>query len=539
MNFSLKEKFQAVPKYIWILLAIIFVGVFLRTYQFRDWLYFYPDQARDLVLARDVISGQSSWPVLGAIAASSPFKLGPMYYYFQIIVGEIFGVHPETMAYPDLFFGVLSIPLLFYLLRKYFTPNLSLLLTSIYSVSYFAIKYSRFAWNTNPIPFFVILFFLALLGCMDTEEKRKWLWAVALGVSIGVGVQLHTVLLLLMPATVGCVFVYLLWKRQLKWSIVAIVIAFILLLNLGQLSSERETNFHNARYFWTEMTTRSPQGGHGFFKNMALDILCHAQANTHLLTSLDNKDYCNTVEDLVNTPGHPADRVPYSITLGSLVFGLCFLAFSFFSWLFFMKRETDSKRKQFLGLLALYTGLSFFVIFPVMDDNAPMRYFLPTIFVPFICLGLLFRYISLRFIEKGRYIILGITILFVLTNITSLGNEALAYAQNNQSRSNYVVLGELEQMRDFILIYSGKRNEIYFMGAQKFYQNYTKPFSFVFEEKGVMITKVKSIDALTPGKPLFYIADEGEDSLARYIPEHPVLHEKRIGHVILLILKNQ
>lgn len=527
------------PKYIWILLAIVLVGTFFRTYQFRDWLYFYPDQARDLVLARDVVDGQSSWPVLGAIAASSPFKLGPMYYYFQIIVGEIFGVRPDTMAYPDLFFGVLSIPLLFYLLRRYFTSNLSLLLTGLYGVSFFAVRYSRFAWNTNPIPFFSILFFLALLGCLDTEEKRKWLWAIALGIAIGVGVQLHTVLLLLMPATVGCVFAYLLWKRHLKWHTVALVMAFVFVLNLGQLSSERETNFRNVRYFWVEMTTRSPQGGHGFLKNMALDVLCHAQANTHLLTSLDNKDYCNTVSDLTNTPGHPAERVPYSVTLGSLFFGLFFLALSFFSWLFFMKRETDPRRKQFLTLVALYTGLSFFVLFPVMDDNAPMRYFLPTLFVPVICLGLLLKYLSLQFPLKGRYFAVGIVVLFGVMNMVSLGKEAFLYATHAQSRSNYVVLGELEQMRDYILTYGGGQKEIYFMGAQKFYQNYSKPFSFVFEEKGVMITKVKDIDAITPGKPLFYIADEGEDSLARYISGHPVISEKRIGHVDIFILENK
>jgi len=65
--------------------GIFLVGIFLRTYHFRQWLYFYPDQARDLMLTQDVLAGKAAWPLLGPIAASTPFKLGPIYYYFQII----------------------------------------------------------------------------------------------------------------------------------------------------------------------------------------------------------------------------------------------------------------------------------------------------------------------------------------------------------------------------------------------------------------------------------------------------------------------
>ena len=71
------------------LFLITCIGTFLRTYHFHDWLYFYPDQARDVVLAQDVLNGQSAWPLLGPIAASTPFKLGPIYYYFQILSGKL------------------------------------------------------------------------------------------------------------------------------------------------------------------------------------------------------------------------------------------------------------------------------------------------------------------------------------------------------------------------------------------------------------------------------------------------------------------
>lgn len=528
------EKLKKIPKIFWILTFIVLVGLFLRTYHFRDWLYFYPDQARDLVLVRDVLSGQEAVPLLGPIAASSPFRLGPMYYYFQITAGWLFGVRPDTMAYPDLFFGVLSIPLLFYFLRRYFVIHLSLLLTGLYSVSFFAIRYARFAWNTNPIPFFSLLFLLALLEFMVAGKKTKWFWAGALGIAVGVGVQLHTVLLLLMPATLFSIFGYLFWKRALGWSRLIVVVALILFLNIGQLMSETQTGFHNARYFWHTLTDRSPRGGNGFLKNAGLDIVCHAQATTHLLSSLDNKDYCDTIGDLSDP-----DLLPASATWGSIAFGLFFMMAALYAGWFLARRASDVHRVQFLALIALYCTLLFLVIFPVMDDNAPMRYFLPTLFVPLIALGLILQYLALCFPAKGKYIASVVTLIFVVTNLVSVAREGVAYAQGTQSRSNYVVLGELEQMRDFILSQSVGQSEIFFMGRQKFYQNYGKPMDFVFEEKGVIITKVRGNTEMVPGRPLFYLADDGEELLASDVLGHPVEKKKRIGQVAVFLLQNK
>ena len=521
-----------------ILIGIVLFGLFLRTYHFRDWLYFYPDQARDLALTREVVEGHVSWPLLGPIAASTPFRVGPMYYYFQIISGELFGVRPETMAYPDLLFGTLSIPLLFVLLRRYFTPKRALSLALLFAVSYFAIRYSRFAWNTNPIPFFSMLFFLALLEFLAEGKRTKWRWAAALGISIGVGIQLHTVLLILLPATALCVAGFLVVKKQFPWGKMFLVVVLVLLLNAPQIESELYTHFHNSRYFFGALTARSPSGGNGFLKNASLDIVCHAQAVTHLLTSIDGKDYCDTPDDLDPTTKHRVDLIPYVTTLGSVAFGLLVLLVTYRVSRPWFRSEADPRKRQFLGLIALYFGLSFLVIFPVMDDNAPMRYFLPTIFVPFIFLGLILDGLEARYAAFGKRIAVGIIASLVSVNLVAVGIEAAAYARGGESRSNYVVLGELERMRDYVLAHAGRQKDISYLGEQKFYQNYFKPFDFVFGEKGATIARVKKMGDIAPGMPLFYIADEWENGLVNDVPGHPVTDHFHIGHVDLYMLKN-
>src|SRR5476651_1620359 len=94
---TIREYVKSISLSTWILAAIILVGVFLRTYRFHDWLYFYPDQARDLMIVKDYLAGKIPLPLLGFIAAITKFQLGAMYYYFQITSGRIFGTFPQTM----------------------------------------------------------------------------------------------------------------------------------------------------------------------------------------------------------------------------------------------------------------------------------------------------------------------------------------------------------------------------------------------------------------------------------------------------------
>ena len=55
-------------------LAIIFLGAFLRVYEFGDWLRFNPDQGRDAIVAFDMTQGEI--PFLGPVAGGTEFRLG-------------------------------------------------------------------------------------------------------------------------------------------------------------------------------------------------------------------------------------------------------------------------------------------------------------------------------------------------------------------------------------------------------------------------------------------------------------------------------
>ena len=172
---SLFEKLRE-PKWVVVsLLLIIMAGTFLRVYQYHDFLRFNADQSRDATLVRDYLAGKEELPLLGPKAGGTSFRVGPAFYYFQIASAKIFGSHPDTVAYPDLLFSLLALPLLFFFLRKYFDSKTALLLVALFAVSLYAIKYSRFAWNPNSLPFWSMLFLYGLHEIM-VERERIWKW---------------------------------------------------------------------------------------------------------------------------------------------------------------------------------------------------------------------------------------------------------------------------------------------------------------------------------------------------------------------------
>ncbi len=284
---------RRVPQSVWVLAALIIVGAFLRTYHLHEWLKFRDDQARDAALVSQVVTGERPWPLMGAYMSYSgdgdhneahSFHLGPIYYYFQITAATLFGNYADKLAYPDVLCGILSIPLLFVFLRTIFERNLSLGITGLYAVSAYFIQYSRFAWNTNPIPFFVLLFLLALYQLLLRGKQVPWRWVMALGIALGVGVQLHVILLAVFSIMTVGALIFSLRQHPGAWRQWAIVCALALLINTSQIISEVWSGFSNTKILLNS-SSRDQSLGASKFTLLRNDIDCHVEANAYFLSS--------------------------------------------------------------------------------------------------------------------------------------------------------------------------------------------------------------------------------------------------------------
>jgi len=253
MNFldKIKKKWVGI-----ILFLIIISGIFLRTYNLESWLFFQSDQARDLNLVNRAVNNGPGWlPLLGPKAGGTYLRLGPIFYYMEYVSVLIFGTNsPAIVVYPDLFFSILSLPLLFFFLREFFSKKYSLMLVAGYAFCFFEIQYARFAWNPNSLPFFNLLFFYAILKFFQTtkEKMKKW-WVVLIGISYVIASQLHFVSLLSLPIVLFMVFLIrkIFFKdKHEKWlKYLAIILLICIIFYIPVILSDFQSHGNNTLNF--------------------------------------------------------------------------------------------------------------------------------------------------------------------------------------------------------------------------------------------------------------------------------------------------
>ena len=518
------------------LFVILAVGIFVRTYHFHEWLHFGSDQARDVMLVGDVIEGKEPLPLLGMEAGNTRFDLGPAYYYFQISSAKLFGVRPETMAYPDVLLSILAIPLAFFLFRKLFDIRLSLALTGLYAISFYVVEYSRFAWNPNAIPFFVGLFLLSLTEFMEAEEMTRWQWILALGIAIGIGIQLHTILLFLFPAILVGIFLLFLKKNSGVVLRLLSIIVIVLTLNIPQILSEVHTHGKNTELFLKAFTDRLESSSAQFAESLETDILCHAQANSHILSALGHHGNCNFLS-ILEHPEKFLDISSLILSYGGIVLSVLFslIGYSLLAYLAF--KESDPRRKKFLIVVLIYVGLSFAILFSVIR-GAPLRYFIYATYIPFILFGLILVQIRKYLPNCSRGIIVGALVVSALLNIRAIGREALQLATGTRGDSGFVVLGEAERMVAYMKERSEPWTEANLAGGTAYFSTYYKSLKYVAAQEGLDIHLAKRKRPPVSELPYFLIYkpfDQREPSFAK---GYDVLDHRDFGQIGIYQLRS-
>ena len=356
LGFMLKKHWDKI-----ILAAIVVIAAAVRLYHFQAWLHFQLDQARDaMVIRKAVQQGISNLPLLGPRAAGTYLRLGPAFYYFQYLSAKITGsIQPPVLAYPDLIWNILAIPLFYFFLRLYFRKISSLLGTALYAFSFIAVQYSRFAWNPNSVPFWTLLCLFSLVKFSRAEkEKGKYAWTAVGALAFGIASQLHFLALISLPI-IAIIFLFSTKSyRNLNFKRVLIFLAILVVLYIPVILSEIKTGGTNTSLFVSAVGNK-PSGdtlSHKFFKTIEVN----SQYYLFLLTS--------NISLISST---------------SLVIGTTFITASFILIFFKFRDEKDERRKTFLKMVFIWFFVSYILIFPFAFQARP-RFFFSSFFLPFI-----------------------------------------------------------------------------------------------------------------------------------------------------------
>jgi uncharacterized membrane protein len=462
------------------------------------------------------IEGQSPLPLLGPKAGGTDFRVGPAFYYFQIASAKLFGDEPVVMAYPDLFFSILTIPLLYFFLRKYFDVRTTLFLVAIFAVSFFAVKYSRFAWNPNSLPFWSILFLSGLHEMMTATGSRYRWWVIVSGIAFGIGIQLHTLSLIFFPILLAGVFVFLFFETKAvgsaggvsmrtQWKALSMIVMIAIFLNFGQIVSEVRSGGDNTASFFDGVGTKQEKGS-GIIHNALKDVVCYTEANIYIPFSYDMDDGCG-LGNVVKARNIPLFIIGFLFSALGLI--LAWHAF---------RREEDTSKKYFLGIVFSYLILSFLILLPLANEVS-MRFFLAMIFMPFLLLGLWFEYISRRLPRYGHQVVWFVVACLIVANLASL-QRAFAVSAANLSHSNVgmdnIMLKEVEIASAFIVAHAGDAPVVAVDGDAQFLFKGLKSMNYFTSRSGIkLVEKNKKTD---PDFPVFLIENTRQKDT---ILEHP------------------
>ncbi|MCL5783744.1 MAG: glycosyltransferase family 39 protein [Patescibacteria group bacterium] len=161
----------------WILIIIIALGLFLRTWQLNvSPPGFNADEAALGYNAYSLLhTGKDEWGVSFPLVfkSFSDYKPG-VYVYLAMPFVAILGLSEFAVRLPSILFGTLSIFLIYLLAKKFFKDEIVSLSTAfLLAISPWAIHFSRGAWETNVATTFLLIGILAFVKGL---ENMKWFY---------------------------------------------------------------------------------------------------------------------------------------------------------------------------------------------------------------------------------------------------------------------------------------------------------------------------------------------------------------------------
>ncbi len=190
--------------YLGLFLLVFFLGTFFRLYRIADYANFLGDEGRDALVVKHLLEGKLT--LLGPSTSVGNLYLGPFYYYLMAPALWLSRLDPVGPAILVAILGSLTIGLVFLVGDLFFGRPAGLAAAALYAVSPTIVTHTRFSWNPNPMPFFVLLTVLSLQRLL---VAKKGFWLPILGFSLGICLQLHYLALVF----IATVFLFLLFSR--------------------------------------------------------------------------------------------------------------------------------------------------------------------------------------------------------------------------------------------------------------------------------------------------------------------------------------
>lgn len=529
-----------------ILLAILVIGSGLRMYNFTPWLHFELDQARDAKLSDLAIAeGPGELPLLGPKAAGTFLRLGPIFYYFQYAGALVFGDTPQGMAYPTLIFGISTVLLAYLFSRRFFSVSISLATAALVATSHFLVMYSRFAWNPNAIPFFVLLAFYALLRAVDAHEIHKARWFSLAAASGAIATQLHFLVFLALPVTIAG---FLFLKRpKLPWKAWAGTVGIILLLYSPVIINDIKTQGANTKEFFKAITEKSEKAGAASHTLADKVIRSYIETANGMMLLATGREETEMPKIEVSRGGSFVSITTKEGNIVNTLWGYAGLAALFFMLILFVFRfstERERAKRDFMILTGMWIGVCLGIFVPLAFDLSPRFYLLLTPSV-LVLLALVLDFLGK--IVRNKYVITILAVVFLgFINVSYLRDRfsQLAVAQTEPlgnatdrilKERTRVTLAQQYEIADYIeYIYKKNNQSVYFNSEPE----YRRAILYHVAKKGIPYEDLRTTKVYREGNYILtYVSNDSLDKkVSKYTDRYNVVEKKQFGTLTLVRL---
>lgn len=181
--------------------SVFTLSLFLNTYKQDMLMLLIGDAARDFLAARDMIVTHTI-PLVGIPSSVPWLHQGPISVYGIALAFFLSNFNPIA---PGILFGIvgaITTALLYFFAKKYFGDRVAVIASLLYATSPMVVVNARMPYHTSLIPFFSILFFLALTSSL---KKPKFMPLTFFAFGLLLQVELSNVVVL---AIMGILFYF-------------------------------------------------------------------------------------------------------------------------------------------------------------------------------------------------------------------------------------------------------------------------------------------------------------------------------------------
>ena len=247
-------------KYSWLLLGLSIVLFFPGLGKAPLWIY---DEVRNAECAREMYE-RGDWIVPtfnGGLRTLKP----PLHYYFMFGGFKIFGVTEWGARFFSAVFGLLTIFITYFFVKKYSSQRQAFITALVLlASSHFLFEFRM----SVPDPYLIFLNTASIFTAFAFFSEKKNHWLLFCAITMGLGTLAKGPVAIALPG--AAVFIWLIWEKRLKeilsWKIlVAGIIMFVVALP-WYLLVHKETNGEWTRGFFLQHNFgrfSEPMEGHG------------------------------------------------------------------------------------------------------------------------------------------------------------------------------------------------------------------------------------------------------------------------------------